>query len=92
MLRRNIKSFYINGNIKSDSDIVRLKEMYIKLLTNDMRSRGYVPVLDLDPQFSTKYNFEQNHFSFQLEIYGVYLGKRKAQEFEGFSGQSFIPR
>lgn len=92
MLKRNIKSFYINGTIKSDSDIVRLKEMYLKLLTDEMRSKGYVPVLDLDPQFSTKYNFEKDNYSFQLEVYGVYLGKRKAQEIEGFSGQSFIPR
>jgi hypothetical protein len=66
--------------------------MYLKLLTDEMRSKGYVPVLDLDPQFSTKYNFEKDNYSFQLEIYGVYLGKRKAQEFEGFSGQNFIPR
>jgi len=92
MLNRNIKSFYINGIIKSDSDISRLKEMYLKLLTDEMRSKGYVPVLDLDPQFSIKYNHEKDIYSFQLEIYGVYLGTRKAQEIEGFSGQHFIPR
>jgi hypothetical protein len=92
MLNRNIKSFYINGTIKSDSDIVRLKEMYLKLLTDEMRFKGYVPVLDLDPQFSVKYNHEKDIYSFQLEIYGVYLGTRKAQEIEGFSGQHFIPR
>ena len=92
MLKRNIKSFYINGTIKSDSDMVRLKEMYLKLLTDEMRSNGYVPVLDLDPQWSVKYNHLKDNYSFQLEIYGVYLGKRKAQEVEGFSGQSFIPR
>jgi len=92
MLKRNIKSFYINGTIKSDSDMVRLKEMYLKLLTDEMRSNGYVPVLDLDPQWSIKYNHLKDNYSFQLEVYGVYLGKRKAQEVEGFSGQSFIPR
>jgi hypothetical protein len=59
MLNRNIKSFYLNGTIKSDSDISRLKEMYLKLLTDEMRSKGYVPVLDLDPQFSIKYNHEK---------------------------------
>jgi hypothetical protein len=72
--------------------MVRLKEMYLKLLTDEMRSNGYVPVLDLDPQWSIKYNHLKDNYSFQLEIYGVYLGKRKAQEVEGFSGQSFIPR
>jgi len=82
----------MNGTINSDSDMVRLKEMYLKLLTDEMRSNGYVPVLDLDPQWSVKYNHQKDNYSFQLEIYGVYLGKRKAQEVEGFSGQNFIPR
>jgi hypothetical protein len=82
----------MNGTINSDSDMVRLKEMYLKLLTDEMRSHGYVPVLDLDPQWSVKYNHQKDNYSFQLEIYGVYLGKRKAQEVEGFSGQNFIPR
>jgi hypothetical protein len=49
-------------------------------------------VLDIDPQFSIKYNQEKDNYSFHLEIHGVYLGKRKAWEFEGFSGQDFIPR
>jgi hypothetical protein len=92
MLKRNIKSFYINGTINSDSDMVRLKEMYLKLLTDEMRSNGYVPVLDLDPQWSVKYNHQKDNYAFQLEVYGVYLGKKKAQEVEGFSGQNFIPR
>jgi hypothetical protein len=92
MLKRNIKSFYINGTIKSDSDIVRLKDMYHKLLLDEMRSTGYVPVLDIDPQFSIRYDHLKDNYAFHLELHGVYLGKKKAQEFEGFSGQSFIPR
>ena len=92
MLKRNIKSFYLNGIIKNDSDMVRLKEMYLKLLIDEMRSNGYVPVLDLDPQWCVKYNHLKDNYTFQLEVYGVYLGKSKAQKFEGFSGQNFIPR
>ena len=92
MLRRNIKSFYLNGTINSDSDIIRLREMYERLLLDQMRTDGYVPVLDIDPQFSLKYNPEKDNYPFHLEIHGVYLGKRKAWEFEGFSGQDFIPR
>lgn len=92
MLSRKIKNFYVNGVIRSDSDIIRLRAMHEKLLIDEMRTSGYVPVLDIDPQFSIKYNQEKDNYSFHLEIHGVYLGKRKAWEFEGFSGQDFIPR
>jgi hypothetical protein len=92
MLSRKIKNFYVNGFIRSDSDIIRLRAMHEKLLIDEMRTNGYVPVLDSDPQFSIKYNQEKDNYSFYLEIHGVYLGKRKAWEFEGFSGQDFIPR
>jgi hypothetical protein len=66
--------------------------MYERLLTDEMRSKGYVPVLDLDIQFSLKYNFEKDEYGFNLELYGVFVGKRKAWEIEGFSGQNFIYR
>ena len=56
MLKRNIKTFWINGVIRDDSDIIRMRGMYENLLIDEMRSKGYVPVLDLDPQFSLKYN------------------------------------
>ena len=92
MLNRNIKSFYMNGTIKSDSDIVRLREMYEKLLLDEMRTSGYVPVLDIDPQFAIKYNHKKDSYSFHLEMHGVFVGKRKAWEIEGFSGQNYIKR
>lgn len=92
MLKRNIKTFWINGVIGDDSDIIRLRDMYQRLLIDEMRTKGYVPVLDLDPQFSLKYNIEKDQYNFNLEMYGVFVGKRKAFEIEGFSGQQFLPR
>lgn len=92
MLKRNIKTFWINGVIRDDSDIIRLREMYEHLLLDEMRTKGYVPVLDLDTQFSLKYNVEKDEYNFNIEMYGVYVGKKKSREIEGFSGQQFIPR
>jgi hypothetical protein len=92
MLKRNIKTFWINGIIKNDSDIPRLRDMYEKLLLDEMREKGYVPVLDLDIQFSLRYNHDKDEYGFNLEMYGVFVGKRKSWEVEGFSGQQFIPR
>ena len=92
MLKRNIKSFLISGVIKDDAGIGKAREMYERLLLQDMRMKGYVPVLDLEPQFSIKYNQEKDNYSFFLEMFGVYLGRKKAQEIEGFSGQQFFKR
>ncbi|MEY4331347.1 MAG: hypothetical protein RLZZ196_85 [Bacteroidota bacterium] len=92
MLNRNIKSFIISGVIKDDSKISKARENYERLLLQDMRDKGYVPVLDLESQFSIKYNENKDSYSFFLEMFGVYLGKKKAQEVEGFSGQQFFKR
>ena len=66
--------------------------MHERLLIQDMRSKGYVPVLDLEPQFSIEYNVKKDNYGFNLEIYGVYVGKKKAYQLEGFSGQQFYKR
>ena len=66
--------------------------MYERTLLQQMRDRGYVPILDLEPQFSIKYNEKKDTYSFNLEMFGVYVGKKKAQEIEGFSGQQFYKR
>jgi hypothetical protein len=55
MLERTIKAFLIGGVIKDDSSIGKSRLMYERLLLQDMRDKGYVPVLDLEPQFSIKY-------------------------------------
>jgi hypothetical protein len=92
MLKRNIKSFFISGVIKDDSGIGKSRAMYEKILLDEMRSKGYVPILDLESQFSIKYNEKKDNYSFFLELFGVYLGKKKSKEIEGFSGQQFYKR
>ena len=92
MLRKNIKSFIVSGIIKDDTVFKRVRETQEKLLLDDMRAKGYVPVLDLEPQFSIKYNESKDNYSFYLEMFGVYIGKKKSYQIEGFSGQQFLYR
>jgi hypothetical protein len=92
MLKKNIKSFLISGVIKDDASIGRARELHERMLLQDMRSKGYVPVLDLESQFSIKYNPLKDNYSFFLEMFGVYVGKKKAFEIEGFSGQQFYKK
>jgi hypothetical protein len=92
MYPRKIHDFWISGTIKDDSKFQKSKEDYERLLVQQMRDKGYVPVLDMQPQFNVKYNEEKNHYTFNLVMYGMYIGKAKAFKYVGFSGQSLISR
>ena len=78
---KNIKRFFLDGEIYDDAAIPRLKEQYIGLLTVMMEKQGYVIRYDIDPDFTISYNGKT--FDFILSVYGVYVGKRKAQCLSG---------
>jgi hypothetical protein len=74
-----IKRFYLEGNIYDDSAIARLKIEYAKLLETEMKLSGYVPRLDINPDFTLNYNEKKQYFEFKLSIYGVFVGKKKSE-------------
>lgn len=90
--KKRIKAFPIEGILKDDSVIISQKENYYKLLDSHMRSSGYVPVLDLDPQFNLEYNHVKDQYHFTYVLFGVYVGKRKAIKNVGYSGNILISR
>ncbi len=81
-----LKKFYISGVIQDEALLGRLKIEYIRLLVSEMRLSGYVPRLDLDPDFTIGYNDIKNFFEFELSIHGVYAGKRKSEWIAGVDG------
>jgi len=82
----------MQGQIHDDSAIPRLRAHYEQLIESDMREQGYVPILDLDIQFSLLYDEGKDLYEFDIVVYGVYVGKKKAHLYEGFSGQNLVPR
>ena len=74
-----IKRFGLDGVIRDDADLVRLKIEYLKLILLQMRLSGYVPKFDIDTDFTLGYNYEKNCYEFELSIYGVYVGKKKSK-------------
>lgn len=91
-MRKNIHNFTMSGIIGSDSHLIPAKEHYERLLTQQMRDSGYVPVLDMLPQVTTTYIEHKDQYSFSITMFGVFVGKKKALSLEGFSGQEFLPR
>lgn len=92
MNNRKIRKFGFDGIIKDDAAIPRMRIQYEKTIISSMRDSGYVPVLDLDPQFHLEYNHNEDHYIFVIYVHGVFVGKKKAAEYEGFAGQRLIPR
>jgi hypothetical protein len=74
--------------------IGRLKIEYVRLLVSEMKLSGYVPRLDLDPDFTIRYNDKKNFYEFELSIQAVYAGKRKSEWIAGIDGTNpiFIPQ
>ena len=78
---KRIKRFELIGVIADDSFILRMKEEYIRLVSDLMKDEGYVQRIDIDPDWSVSY--EDNHYNFILSVYGSYIGKREAACIDG---------
>ena len=90
MTHRKIKRFQIEVQFHDDSQIISLRPQYENLLTQDMRGKGYVRVLDIDPAFSVEFTGET--WRFLMSIHGIYVGKKKAWQFEGITQGKLIAR
>jgi hypothetical protein len=89
-----LKKFGLEGQILDEAATPRLKVEYIRLVVTQMRSLGYVPRLDIEPDFTIYFNEDKQIFSFKLSIYGIYAGKRKSEWILGLDGHNpiYIPK
>lgn len=90
MTHRKIKRFQIDVEFHDNAQLISLRPQYENLLTQDMRGKGYVRVLDIDPAFSVEFTGET--WKFLMSIHGVYVGKKKAWQLEGITQGKSIPR
>ena len=90
MTHKTIKKFQIRVEFLDDSDMIKIRYQYESLLTQKMRGHGYVRVLDIDPAFSVEFTGET--WKFLMTIHGVYVGKKKAWQYEGWTQGKLIPR
>ena len=90
MTHKRIKRFQIDVEFYDNSQLISLRPQYENMLTHDMRSKGYVRVLDIDPAFSVEFTGET--WKFLMTLHGVYVGKKKAWQSEGITQGKSIPR
>lgn len=90
MTHRKIKRFQIDVQFQDNAQLISLRPQYENLLVQDMRGKGYVRILDIDPAFSVEFTGET--WKFLMSIHGVYVGKKKAWQLEGITQGKSIPR
>jgi hypothetical protein len=81
-----IKRFDLDGTIYDESSLPRFKLEYTRILITELRISGYVPRLDIDPDFTISYNENTQSFDFKLSLYGIYVGKRQSEWILGLDG------
>lgn len=91
-MHKNVKRYYLAGEVKDDKDFPRLRSQYEDMLLRDMREAGYIPVLDLGTFWSTEYNAIDEKYNFVLTLYGVYVGRKRSWKVEGVSNGMEILR
>lgn len=87
---KSIKRFSLSGEIHDDSAIPRLKVEYVKILRDQMKDSGYAIRLDIDQDFTIRYNKKTETFTFKISIYGTYVGKKKIECVVGIDGTTVI--
>lgn len=85
-----IKKFSINGEIQ-DRAVLTVKDRLVFFVETMMRDKGFVPSLDLDPQFTIDYIPDRELFAFDLTVYGVAVGKDESCKVSGIaSGRKVV--
>lgn len=86
-----IQRFNLNGEM-SDNNVVQQRERLVEFVESMMRDQGYVPALDLEPQFTLNFNEQNEQFIFALSVYGVPIEKSKTWQVGGILSGKEIPK
>jgi hypothetical protein len=80
-MHKPIKMYTNSGFLRDDADIPRLRLELERLIVQQMRDEGYVPVYELNSFWSTSYEPAKKRYTFKLTMYAAYAGKVKAVNF-----------
>ena len=68
------------------------RELWIAEAERQMREAGYVPSIDLAPQYTVEYVADEENFHFVLSIYGVKVGIENSWDVSGVTNGKRISK
>jgi hypothetical protein len=86
MKTRKIKTFSLDGEAIDQEAIIRLRPQLESYVIDDMRSKGYVPALDVTPELFWEWDQDGDVFKYLVVIYGSFVGKKRSKEIFGMLG------
>lgn len=81
IMHKPIKMYTNDGFLRDDSDIPRLRLELERLMVQQMRDEGYVPIYEITSFWSTAYEPENKRYNFKLTMYAAYAGRVRALNF-----------
>lgn len=76
---RKIREFSLTGTFVSDAKY-NARHKFENIIEDQLREAGSVPVMDRNTLWTIHWNEDKDIYDFELTMYGVYVGKRKARE------------
>lgn len=70
MMHKDVRKMTVTGQMV-DTNVERHKNEMVKALYDILRDDGHIPLLDIDPQFTVDYDFEQDCRVFTLSVFGI---------------------
>jgi len=89
-MHEEIVSFTREGELRDDSDIIRIKDVMRRDIEDEMRLDGFAPILDLLVHWSTEYIPDKKRYRFKMTLYGVHLGGLDCSKIVGVSDGKII--
>lgn len=77
-MHERIRRFSLDGVVSESSKRERVQDEVRKIVENQMRDEGYAPHLDCGMHWSVDYFPDSNNFGFKISLYGVFVGKERA--------------
>lgn len=73
----------LDGEFNQDIKFVA-RDRFQTVIEDMMRESGYVPVIDRDTEWYTRWIEDTDRYGFKIVMYGVYVGPKKAEQILGY--------
>jgi len=78
-MHERIRKFSIEGTrAEGEPSLFTLKDTVRIMLEDKMRMEGHIPNLDCGLHWSMDWTPEKEHYLFKMTIYGIFVGKERA--------------
>jgi hypothetical protein len=81
-MHKKIKRYTHEGYIRDDSDFIRLRLELERLMEQQMRAEGYVPIYELSSFWTTVREHSNKRYKFKLTMYASFAGRVKSNKFK----------